>query len=457
MRVVPTNSFYANTYDTLGCVFGKGGNDIAAFEAAFARYVGARRAFLVGSGTSALFVILSALRKLSGKTEVVLPAYTVPTLTLAIRRAGLTTRLSDISPKTFNLDPVSLDHSVTGRTLAVVPVHTFGFPMDLAPIRDAARRGGFFVVEDAAQAPGAEVEGRRVGAGGDIGFFSLCKGKIISTFRGGVITTDREDIAGLIEEEILKIRLPGLIFDARLLFTLVLLSWAVRPGVYGSLLPLAGLFKSTSVHTHFEPSRATPFAARLGLVQTREMGAQTEKRVRNGRALLAALSNVGGIRVPEIVRGTVPSFNHFPILIEDDVAIEKVRKALLDRGIDTARMYEKPVHHVYDLGYRLSPDPFPEATYLARHLVVLPTHPLVSGGDLEIMIETIRKATMTKMTRRRRRLRVYLIILVVAAVVALLIPCITRTLSDYLRKGQKYYSPNDLQRDQYMTGKEKGK
>lgn len=64
---------------------------------------------------------------------------------------------------------------------------------------------------------------------------------------------------------------------------------------------------------------------------------------------------------------------------------------------------------------------------------------------------------MTKMTRRRRRLRVYLIILVVAAVVALLIPCITRTLSDYLRKGQKYYSPNDLQRDQYMTGKEKGK
>jgi perosamine synthetase len=392
MRVVPTNSFYTNTHDTLGCVFGKGTEDVAAFEAAFARYVGARRAFLVGSGTSALFIILSALKKLSGKTEVILPAYTVPTLTLAIRRAGLTTRLSDISPKTFNLDTGRLADLVTDRTLAVVPVHMFGLPMDLAPIRDAARRRGFFVVEDAAQAPGAELAGTRVGAGGDVGFFSLCKGKIISTFRGGVITTNREDMAGLIEGEIVKIRVPGPIFDARLLLTLVLLSWAMRPAVYGPLLPLVGLFKSTSVHARFEPSRATPFAARLGLVQTREIGGQIEKRRENGVTLLSALSKMRGIRVPELVRGGVPSFNHLPILVENEEAIETVRKELLDHGIDTARMYERPVHHVYDLGYASSPDPFPEAAYLARRLVVLPTHPLVSGRDLDIMIETIRKA-----------------------------------------------------------------
>jgi perosamine synthetase len=390
MRRVPTNSFYGSAIDILRSVPKGTSDDAHAFESAFARYTGARHAFLVGSGTAALFVILSALKRFSGGTEVVLPAYTVPTLTLAVKRAGLVTRLCDIDRATFNMDPEKLAGSVTKRTLAVVPVHMFGLPMDLSPIREATGRRGSFVVEDAAQAPGAVIHGTRVGTGGDACFFSLCKGKIVSTFRGGVITTDRDDLAGAIRDEIRKLPAPGPLFDVRLFVTLLLLAFTVRPVIYGALFPLIAPLKSTTVHTRFTPTRGTDFEARLGMVQLAHVDDQIKARTRNGRMLMEGLAGTAGIVLPEIAAGAVPAFNHLPILVEDEGAIAPLRRRLLTCGIDTARMYERPIHHVYDLGYKRSPDPFPHATYVARHLVVLPTHAQVTERDATIMIETIR-------------------------------------------------------------------
>jgi perosamine synthetase len=391
MRRIPTNSFYTSVRRTVGAFVSRTDADVADFEEAFAHYAGVRHAFLVGSGTSALFVILRALADLSGRNEVVLPAYMVPTLTLAITRAGLITRLCDIDPATFNMDPARLGEAVGKRTLAVVPAHLFGFPMDIAPIRKTAREGSFFVVEDAAQAPGATLNGRPVGGFGDAGFFSLCKGKIISTFRGGVITTDDPDIGRAIGKHVRSIRRPGALFDLRLLVTLVLLAAAVRPAVYGALLPVIGRFKSTTVHTHFEPSGGTPYAARLGIDQLGAIDGQVAARSANGSMLLAGLADVPGVITPRVIPGAAPSFNHLPVVIENGGIIERLRAVLLSRGIDTARMYERPVHHIYDLGYGRSPDPFPAATFVAGRLMVLPTHPLVSETDVTMIIDTIRR------------------------------------------------------------------
>ncbi len=392
MRRVPTNSFHAVIRRIIWAFISGGDGDVASFEAAFARYVGVSHALFVGSGTSALYVILKALGRFSNKNEVVIPAYMVPTLKLAISRAGLSTRLSEIDRSTFNMDATKLGDSITKKTLAVVPAHLFGFPMDLGPIREVARGGSFFVVEDAAQAPGATLLGRRVGGLGDVGFFSLCKGKIISTFRGGVITTNDPDIGQAIEHEVRSIRQPGVLFDLRLLVTLMLLAGAIRPAIYGALLPFISRFKSTTVHAHFEPSRATPFAARLGLEQLTAIDRELAARVRNGTALLSGLADVPGIAMPRIISGAIPSFNHMPVVVEDRGGVQRLRRLLLARGIDTARMYERPVHHVYDLGYKRSPDPFPEATFVAERLLVLPTHPLVSEVDVRTIIDTIHKA-----------------------------------------------------------------
>jgi perosamine synthetase len=390
MRRIPTNSFYSSVRAILSSALRSDGkDDVSAFESAFADYVGAKRAFLVGSGTSALYIILKALSRFSEKTEVILPAYTVPTLTLAIRRAGLTTRLTDINIDTFNMDTERLSDSISKNTLAVVPVHMFGFPMDLDKIKELSRSQDFFVVEDAAQAPGAELFGERVGGLSEVGIFSMCKGKILSTFRGGVITSNDPEISKAITEEIKLLRNPGRLFDLRLFFTLLLMSGAIKPGVYGALYPMIALFKSTKVHTHFEPGLATPFAARLGLVQLDALGGEVKKRVKNGTALYEGLSGIDGIRLPKIIEGGAPSFNHLPIMIEREGKIDEIISKLFGRGIDTARMYLKPIHSVYDLDYVKSPDPFPNATRLSEELLVLPAHPGVTERDVAVIIETI--------------------------------------------------------------------
>jgi perosamine synthetase len=392
MRKIPTNSFYSDVMGISGAFLRTGGReDIEAFEEVFARYVGAKVSFLVDSGTTALYVILKALRKFSDRNEVILPAYTVPTLTLAIERAGLETRLAEIDPKTFNMDPERLTDYTTPKTLAVVPVHMFGFPMNIDPIKTAARREGFFVIEDAAQAPGAEISGKRVGGLSEVGLFSLCKGKIISTFRGGVVTATDPEIAREASREIESIRYPHALFNLRVFITLLLLSWAVKPEVYGSLYPLISRFKSTSVHTHFAPGRITPFIARLAGIQLSAIDGEVKRRRENGTALLAGLRNIAGIRLPLVAKGSIPSFNHLPLVIESEGKIEELSQHLFTRGIDTARMYLKPIHHIYDIRYPRSPDPFPHAASLARRLLVLPTHSGVTERDRTVIIETTKE------------------------------------------------------------------
>jgi dTDP-4-amino-4,6-dideoxygalactose transaminase len=397
MRKVPTNSFYTDQGKLLRSAisikgaFNGGRDDVSAFEEVFADYIGAKRAFLVGSGTSALYIILKALRRLSPKSEVVLPAYTVPTLTLAIVKAGLKTRLAEIDPETFNLDPNRLGDVISKDTLAVVPVHMFGFPMELSEINRYAEKEEFFVVEDCAQAPGAEINKKKVGRGSGIGFFSMCKGKIISTFRGGVITAEDQAIAREIEREIASISRPGILFDPMIFTVLFLLNYATIPSVYGPLFRLITPFKSTEVHEHFEPFLTTPFAARLGLVQLDAIGGQLKRRIENGEVLHDALKRIDGVAVPSIINGASPSYNHMPVMIEDREKIDPLMSLLFRRGIDTARMYERPIHRIYDLGYPDSPDPFPKATELSEGLLVLPVHPGVTERDLGVMVETFKE------------------------------------------------------------------
>jgi dTDP-4-amino-4,6-dideoxygalactose transaminase len=390
--MVPTNSFYTSQWGLLKSALSPGGEkDVSAFEEAFADYIGVRRAFLVGSGTSALYIILKVLKRLHGGSEVVLPAYTVPTLTLAMERAGLTTRLCDIDIKSFNLDPKRLDEATSKETLAVVPVHMFGFPMDLSEVNGRAEREGFSVIEDCAQAPGAELSGKRVGGGSGVGFFSMCKGKIVSAFRGGVITVSDPDIAREIEREIKSIPTPGALFNPMLFAVLFLMHYATNPKIYGELFKLIEPFKSTEVHEHFEPFLATPLVARLGKIQLKAIGGQIERRVENGKALYAALKEIDGITLPAVIDGASPSYNHLPVMIGDKGKIGRIARLLFRRGIDTARMYGRPIHNIYDLGYSAFRDPFPEATALSERLLALPVHPGVTGRDLETIIETFRE------------------------------------------------------------------
>ena len=166
------------------------GSEVAAFEAEFAQYCGARFGIGVNTGTSALHLALLAAGVGPGDEVVTVPFTFVATAS-AIAYTGATPVFVDIDPARFTMDPKALEAAITPRTKAIVPVHLYGQPADMDAILAIAARHGIVVVEDACQAHGAEIGGRRVGALGHLGCFSFYPGKNLGAYgEGGMVVTD---------------------------------------------------------------------------------------------------------------------------------------------------------------------------------------------------------------------------------------------------------------------------
>jgi dTDP-4-amino-4,6-dideoxygalactose transaminase len=166
------------------------GSEVSALENEFATYCNAKDAVGVNSGTSALHLALRAAGVGQGDEVITVP-FTFVATAAAIHYTGATPIYVDIDPSTFNMDPAKLEAAITARTRAVIPVHLYGQPADMGPIIQVARKHGLIVIEDAAQAHGAEYMGRRVGSLGDMACFSFYPGKNLGAYgEAGMVTTD---------------------------------------------------------------------------------------------------------------------------------------------------------------------------------------------------------------------------------------------------------------------------
>ena len=166
------------------------GPEVAAFEQEFAAYSSAKQGIAVNTGTSALHLALLAAGVGRGDEVITVPFTFVATAS-AIDYTGARPVFVDIDPKNFTMDPKAVEAAITERTKAIIPVHLYGQPADMDPIRAIAERHGLVVIEDAAQAHRAEYKGRRVGSLGDMGCFSFYPGKNLGAYgEGGMVTTD---------------------------------------------------------------------------------------------------------------------------------------------------------------------------------------------------------------------------------------------------------------------------
>jgi dTDP-4-amino-4,6-dideoxygalactose transaminase len=171
------------------------GPEVAAFEQAFAAYCHASHALGLNSGTSALHLALLAAGVGPGD-EVITTPFTFVATVAAIGYTGARAVFVDIDPRSFTIDPAQIEAAITPRTKAILPVHLYGQPADMDPIMAIAREHGLIVIEDAAQAHGAEYRGRRAGSIGDIGCFSFYPGKNLGAYgEGGAITTNNAEFA----------------------------------------------------------------------------------------------------------------------------------------------------------------------------------------------------------------------------------------------------------------------
>ncbi|HEU4975472.1 MAG TPA: DegT/DnrJ/EryC1/StrS family aminotransferase [Baekduia sp.] len=327
-----------------------GGAEVEAFEEEWAAYCGTAHAVGVSSGTEALALALRAL-DIGPGDEVVVPANSFIATAEAVTLVGATPRFVDVDPVTALVTADHIAPAITPCTRAVMPVHLYGRTVDMAPIMRLARSAGIAVVEDACQAHGAHVDGRRAGAVGDAGAFSFYPAKNLGAWGdGGALVTDDDAIAD-------RVRL--------------LRSHGERPR-YHHRMP------GTT-------ARLDALQAAILRVKLRRLEAWNDGRRRAGAALTAALAGAP-VRVPAPARAD-HVFHQYVIGALDRDAL----RAHLERwGIATGVHYPVPIHRT-DAYRELYPGvgSLPVAEALAESSCSLPMHPSLGEAEITRIAEAV--------------------------------------------------------------------
>ncbi len=348
---------------------------IDAFRSDLCRTFGVRHAFLASSGRAALAMLLQGLHTLSpGKNVVALPAYTSFSVPSAVVAAGFKVALYDVDPESLSPVPDSLARAVGDQTLAVVVCHLFGYPADLDLVRQVAAVRGVPVIDDAAQAMGAEFKGKPVGSCGDAGLFSLSRGKNINAVDGGVIVTDRDDLAAALKSFPPLEKRDGTVL---LFFKALLLSVMIHPSLYWLPRSLPFLRIGASVYDPTFPRNSfTPFQAGIARRMLSRLPEVTAGRRRVARELITRLSGTQGVS-PVAAMQEEPVYLRLPVLLSSD------RKLREERGLGIVRSYPSSLAAIPELRPHLvdGADGYPGAESLARTLLTLPTHQFITDND----------------------------------------------------------------------------
>lgn len=170
------------------------GSFVRRFEEAFSKYIGKEHGIAVANGSAALDIAVAAL-KLGPGDEVIVPTFTIISPVLSIVRCGATPILVDSDPKTWNMDISQVEQKITAKTKAIIAVHIYGLPVDMAPLMDLCKKNNLYLIEDAAEVHGQTYNNQLCGSFGDISIFSFYPNKHITTGEGGMCLTDNEDLA----------------------------------------------------------------------------------------------------------------------------------------------------------------------------------------------------------------------------------------------------------------------
>lgn len=330
------------------------GSVVTEFESRFADYCSAAYAVGVNSGTAALHAALLAAGVGPGDS-VVVPAFTFFATASSVSMCGATPLFADVDPRTFNIDPDSVRALIRPDTRAVIGVHLFGQPFDVDAVRALCDDHGLVLIEDAAQAHGAEYRGKRVGSLADLACFSFYPTKNMTTGEGGMVTTDDDALAARV----------------RLLSN------------HGQ----SEKYLHSAIGYNY---RMTNIAAAIGLVQLDRLEGFNERRIENARYLDRNLAGTGLV-TPYAAPGVRHVYHQYVVRLPAGylLARDAFMSALAEAGIGTAVHYPIPVNRqpVYQSG---STSSCPVADDLAASVVSLPVHPSVTGEELAYICDTVR-------------------------------------------------------------------
>ncbi|MFH1958584.1 MAG: DegT/DnrJ/EryC1/StrS family aminotransferase [bacterium] len=339
------------------------GKYIEDFEKEFSRLCGAKYGISTTSGTTALHLALATLGIGSGD-EVIIPTFTMIATANVVTHLGAKPVLIDAESKTWNIDTEKIEKKITKKTRAIIPVHIYGHPVEMDKIMELAKKYNLYVVEDAAEAHGAEYRGRKIGSIGDCACFSFYANKIITTGEGGMIVTNNKEIA----EKAENLRDHAFSEERHFWHKYVAFNY-----------------------------RMTNLQAAIGAAQVERFSQLVEARIKNARLYNSYLKDVPGITLPPETEGIKNVYWMYSILVEDEFGMtrDELRTYLAKRGIET-RTFFIPMHlqPVYYKQYK--GEEYPVSEELCRKGMYLPSSSGLEKDEIKFIAESIHDAKAGK-------------------------------------------------------------
>jgi perosamine synthetase len=331
---------------------------VERFEALCTAMAGTAHAIAVANGTVALDAALAVLDIGPGQ-EVITSPFTFAATINAILRSGASVRFADIRDD-FTIDPAAVEALIGPATAAIMPVHLYGLPADMPPLMSLAAAHGLSVVEDAAQAHAADVDGRRAGSFGT-GCFSFYATKNVTSGEGGCVTTDDSMVA----ERLRVLRNQGM--RSRYDYAMIGQNW-----------------------------RMTDVAAAIAIPQMEHLDEIVRARRHNAAALTSLLEAVPSVTTPVVPAGRGHVWHQYTVLLEPGVDRDRVAAAMSSDGVDTGVYYPSLVwdHAAYRNHPNLHRDDTPVALDCTSRCLSLPVHPGLSTRDLERVAESLGRAVL---------------------------------------------------------------
>jgi perosamine synthetase len=329
---------------------------VREFEREFAKACDCEFGVACANGTVALHLALATLG-LGPGDEVIIPTFTMIATANAVSYTGATPVLVDAEPQTWNMDVSRLEEKITPRAKAIVVVHTYGHPVEMDAVNEIAKRRGLSVIEDAAEAHGAEYRGRRAGSLGDAASFSFYANKIITTGEGGMLTTNNAELA-----EVAR-RLRDHAFSSERHF------WHQYRGFN---------------------YRMTNMQAAIGLAQTERLPELIERRRRNARLYTETLCRVRGLTLPQELPDVKNVFWMYGVTVGEEFGCsrDELRRRLAQQGIET-RTFFVPIHFQPIYFAQFKGQRYPVAEALCQNGMYLPSGAGLTEADVRFVAETV--------------------------------------------------------------------
>jgi len=369
----------------------------------FRSCLGVDYARITYSGTAAFYLILESLKNRSGKKTVVIPSYICPLVPLAIKRAGLKVEVCDITQDDFNFDFDELEKicSLNDDVLAIVAVHLGGIPVDLDKIKEISGKYSIYIIEDCAQSLGAEYKGRKTGSIGDFSFFSLCRGKGLTIYEGGVIVTRRKEFGEIIDQTIKGLVRNNFLSESLKIIELFGYWIFYRPALFWFIFRLPQVFwnlqgnKFRADIEYFEenfPTHAvSKFRKKSGHLGFARIENEIKMQREKAEYYILGLKGLRGIKIFEGPALAKASYPYLTLIFDDQnkrkIALEKLEKT----GLGVSQIYGAGIDR-YDYLEGVVPQrKFSNANFIAEREITLSTSKFIHQRDQDKIISIIKQ------------------------------------------------------------------